>query len=114
MALSSDQLSDFQGDLGIGDDERVFTDTELDRFYTRAGEDYALAMLMALRQLMADKAKLRDYSKGGEWDGAGQVFTHLTRMYEIWAKEAGGGSSPLQWGVIERDLIEPSTGSEYV
>jgi len=41
MALTADQLSDFQSDLGISNDEAVFTDAELERLRLRgkAGDE---------------------------------------------------------------------------
>ena len=62
--LSAAQLGDIQGDLGIGSDGAVFTDSELHRLYTRADSDYELTVVYALEQLMVDAAKLNDYTAG--------------------------------------------------
>ncbi len=102
MALTADQLADLQSDLGISDDEAVFTDTELNRLFTRAGSDYAMTVVFALRQLMVDKAKLGD-----------QIFAHLQELYAVWAAEAGGGAVPVVAGTFERDLVEPSSATDY-
>ena len=113
MALTTDQLADLQADIGISDDETVFTDTELNRLFTRAGSDYAMTVAYALRQLMADKAKLADYSRGETRESRSQIFAHLQAMYDLWAAEAGGGLVPLAAGTIEQDLIEPYSTTEY-
>ena len=113
MALTTDQLADLQADIGISDDGAVFTDTELNRLYARAGEDYTLTVVYALRQLMADKAKLTDYSRGETRESKSQIFAHLKRMCELWAAEAGIGAPPLVSGTIEQDLIEPYSTTEY-
>lgn len=109
MALTADQLSDFQKDLGIGSDATVFTDAELNRLYARAESDYALAVALAFRQLMADSAKLNDYKAGQSSESKSQVFDHVKAMCEWWMKEAGGGLVPLMSGTIIQDFQEPDT-----
>ena len=119
MALTATQLTDLQKDIGIGSDEAIFTDDELNRLHSRASGDYALTVAYALRQLLVDAARLNDYVEyaGGAVaarEAKSQVFAHLKQMYDLYAAEAGGGLVPLVAGTLERDLIEPSTGSEYV
>lgn len=109
MALTADQLADFQADLGISSSEAVFTDEELDRLYARAESDYTLAVALAFRQLMADSAKLNDYKAGQSSESKSQVFEHVKAMYELWAREAGGGLVPLMSGTIIQDFQEPDT-----
>lgn len=112
--LTSDQLADMQGDLGIGADESVFTDAELNRLYTRASSSYELAVAMGFRQLMADAAKFNDYTAGQSRESKSQVFAHLKDMSEMWMREAGGGLAPLTSGTIIQDFQEPdSEDSEY-
>lgn len=82
MALTTDQLTDFQADLGIGNDQSVFTDAELQRLFTRAGEDYSLAVVLALRQLMTSAAKLNDYTVGQTEEKRSQIFKQLKEALE--------------------------------
>jgi hypothetical protein len=93
MALSAEQLADLQGDLGITDDETVFTDAELNRLFTRANENYPGAVFLGYRQLLASAAKFRDYSMGMSSEKRSQIFKHLKDMLEFWRGEvtnAGG------------------------
>ena len=109
MALTEDQRRDMRRDLGLADDGGVFTDPELDRLYERADSDYALAVYMAIRQLMVNAAKLNDYRLGSSSESKSQVFKQLEAMKELWAAEAGVDTAPaLQTGVIALDFAEKS------
>lgn len=87
-SLTSDQRGDIQGDLGIGSDETVFTNGELDRLYTRAGSDYNTAVYLAYRQLLANANKFHDYTAGQTKVQKSQVRDHLKEMVEFWKQEA--------------------------
>lgn len=114
MALTSEQLADMQADLGIGADEKVFTDAELNRLFARSSSDFNLAVAIGFRQLMADTAKFNDYTAGQSSEKKSQVFDHVKAMYELWLREAGGGLAPLVAGTIVQDFQEPdSTDLEY-
>lgn len=88
MALDANQLADMQGDLGITDDESVFTDTELNRLYDRAGSDYNTAVYLGFRQLMADASKFFTYSAGQTKVEKAQLFEHVKAMVEFWKAES--------------------------
>jgi len=114
MALTDAQRKDLQGDLGIGSDGNILTDQELDRLYARADSDYNLAMAYALRQLLAMGAKFSDYTAGDNSEKKSQVFKHLKELYDEAMQEAGGGdAAPLAYSIIEQDLIEPYSVTEY-
>lgn len=108
MTLTATQITDMRRDLGIGDDGTVFTDAELDRLYTRADSDYAVAMYYAIRQLMMDASKLNDYRAGSSTESKSQVFKQLQAMQKVWASEAGIGRGSLEAGVIDLDFMEKS------
>jgi len=112
MALSADQLTDIQADLGIGSDASVFTDDELNRLYARADSDYNLAVFYAIRQILTNAARFHDLTRGDDSDKKQQVFANLEKIYDKWVSETGGGS-PLVTGTIEQDLIEPYSITEY-
>lgn len=88
MALTADQLSDFQADLGIDDSEQVFTDAELERLYTRSEENYATAVYMAWRQLLAASTKYIDYKVAQTEEKRSQVHQHIKDMVTHWQTEA--------------------------
>lgn len=106
MALSSDQLSDIQADLGISDDEAVFTDAELNRLYARADSDYDTAVVYALDQLLIDAAKFNDYTAGASSESKGQVFDHLMRFRNMKATAVGVGMGTIKAGVVDLDFME--------
>lgn len=92
MALTADQLSDFQSDLGISDDEAVFTDAELERLFTRAGEVYATAVYYAWRQLAAQSVKYVDYQVAQTRVSRSQVVAHIKEMLAQWKAESDAAS----------------------
>lgn len=96
MSLSSDQRADMQGDLGISADETVFTNDELDRLYERAHSDYNTAVYLGYRQIMANAAKLHNYTAGQTRIDKAQVFDHLKSMVEFWQGESRTASNQVK------------------
>ncbi len=92
MALTSEQLTDFQSDLGISDDEQVFTDAELERLFARAGEVYESAVYMAWRQIFAQATKYIDYKVAQTEEKRSQVWDHIKAMMAHWKAEADAAS----------------------
>jgi hypothetical protein len=86
--LSADQLADMQGDIGIGDDEAVFTDAELNRLYARAGESYALAVFYGYRQLLAQANKFYSYTSGLTSEKKKEIRDNIKDSMEFWKEEA--------------------------
>ena len=102
MALTTDQRTDMQGDLGITSDETVFTNTELDRLYTRASDDYNTAVYLGFRQLLADSAKFFNYTAGHTRIEREKVFEHVKAMVEFWKGEARTNANQLKiLGLLE-------------
>jgi len=112
MALTATQRADFQGDLGIGSDEAVFTNDELDRLYARASSDYNGAVYLAWRQLMADAAKFNDYTAGQTQERKSQIYDHIKDMVSFWKDEARVATNQVRIvGMLEvppRDKDTPS------
>lgn len=106
MSLTTAQRTDMQADLGISNDQAVFTNAELDRLYERASSDYELAMCYALDQLLMDAAKLNDYTAGASSEKKSQVFDHLKDVRAAWGQRAGVGYGALGAGVIDLDFME--------
>jgi len=88
MALTATQRTDLQGDLGIGSDESVFTNDELDRLYTRAGDDYNLAVYFGYRQLLAQANKFHNYTEGMTRVERKQMRDNIAASMEFWKAEA--------------------------
>jgi hypothetical protein len=86
--LTTAQRADMQADLGIDTRQDVFTNDELDRLYTRAESDYNLAVYFAFRQLLADAAKLHNYTQAQTKMDKSQVFDHIKAMVVFWQGEA--------------------------
>ncbi|MCZ2077903.1 MAG: hypothetical protein LC130_23230 [Bryobacterales bacterium] len=106
--LTSQQLADLQGDLGIGNDQAVFTDGDLNRLYVRAGNDHDKTIVLALRQMLADASKLHDYSAGSTSESLSQVRANLEKLLTRWENIAGMGSGGrLRSGKIALGIDEP-------
>ena len=88
MALTATQRTDMQGDLGISDDEAVFTNAELDRLYARAGNDYNLAVYFGYRQLLAQANKFFNYTEGMTSVQRKQMRDNIASSMEFWKAEA--------------------------
>lgn len=88
MALTTEQLADFQADLGIDDSESVFTDVELERLFTRAGEVYETAVWYAWRQLLAASTAYVDYQVAQTKVSRSQVHAHIKEMVAYWSGES--------------------------
>ena len=103
--LTADQLSDMQADLGIGTDESVFTDDELNRLYTRASGGYTAAVVLAIRQLLMNAAKLNDYTAGETSEKKSQVFNHLKDLLEYWEDQ---DRSSNQAKIVGMSFVPPT------
>jgi hypothetical protein len=116
-SLTSDQLADMQGDLGISADETVFTDAELNRLFDRAGGSYNLAVSLGVRQLLISAAKFNDYTLGQTQERKSQVFANLKDLYEVWRAAADEGQQIKIVGtraVPPRRKARPWTGQSGV
>lgn len=93
--LDADQLADLQGDLGITDDQAVFTDAELHRNFTRAGSDYEKTVVICLRQILAQAAKLHNYRIAQSSHDLQQVYDNVRGLLDYWDEkvraQASGG-----------------------
>lgn len=92
MALTADELIDFRAD--IGDDGTVFTDAELERLYVRAESNYDGAVVLALRQVLVNAAKLHDYRLAQSMESKSQVFDHIYKVLAY--REARASSTAAQ------------------
>jgi hypothetical protein len=104
--LTADQLADLQADIGITDDESVFTDTELDRLFTRADEDYPTTVAYALRQLWRSAAKFANYTQNASSEEKGTIFKNLGELVAHAEKEAGLSGGKLTMGSIDLNFLE--------
>lgn len=102
--LTDDQLADFQSDIGITDDETVFTDVELNRHFTRAEGDYNRAVVYALRQFLANAVKFADYVQNASQEKQSQIRDGYVMLLNRWEKIAGMEGGPLRTGVIALGL----------
>jgi hypothetical protein len=95
MVLTADQLADLQGDLGITNDQAVFTDAELNRLFARTDSDYNTTVYLAYRQLLGDAAKFFNYTVGQTRIEREAVFDHLLKMVEFWKAESRTNANQL-------------------
>lgn len=87
MQLTEEELRDFHADIGISDDQSVFTDAELQRLYVRSNGNYRKAVILAIKQILADATKLTNYKVGQVQEGQDKVFEHLKDLLDILNKE---------------------------
>ena len=84
---TANQRSDLRLDMGLDDDETVFSNTEVDRLFVRAADTYdttaeqeAYARVLACKQLRNKTSTLTDYQQNDSSEKLSQVFKHLDRM----------------------------------
>lgn len=94
--LSDAQTLDMLSDLAAGDINDVFSQTELQRFYDRAGDDYNLAVYYGWRQILADSAKWVDYQVAQTKVSRSQAFDHIKEMVTLWGNESRSVANQVQ------------------
>lgn len=82
------QRTNFRLDLGLADDETVFTDDEIDALFIRAAAKYsvtevkeAYVLVLGARQLRNKSASLTDYEANDSSEKLSQVFKNLDKLY---------------------------------
>lgn len=93
------QRKRFRWDLGLDDDETVFTNDEVDDLFDQAGDKYdtvslleAYARVLGARRLRNKAASLTDYTANDSSEKLSQVFKNLDKLYAD------------LWGVFEEEL----------
>lgn len=109
--LTSAELLDMRGDLGIGPAPAVFTDAQLQRLYTRAGEHYNTAVYMAWLQIQAGAVGWVDYKVAQTSISREAAYQHIKDMVTSWGAKPGVAANQVQIvGLLEvppRDKSEP-------
>lgn len=98
MALSSQQILDIRADLGIGASgaaDEIFSDTELNALFDRAGSDYNTAVYFGWRQTLANSARYIDYKVAQTSVSRAQVFDHILKMLAFWGAESRTNANQL-------------------
>lgn len=88
MALTAEQTTDMLADLASGALNDVFTQVELDRLYTRAGEDYNLAVYYGWRQIFGESTKWVDYQVAQTKVSKSQAALRIKDALALWADES--------------------------
>lgn len=84
----------------------MFSDAELNRFWTRASEDYAATVVYGLRNLLASAVKLHHFAFGSNSEDPQQVREGLEKLLDRWEKTAGLSGGELRTGSILLGLDE--------
>lgn len=78
----------------IGANSASLPDGEVDDIFTEAGESYtgtavikAYTRVIAIRRLLANAAKLTDYTQNASQEKQSQVFKHLKDLLGYWESE---------------------------
>lgn len=94
--LTPEQTLDMLSDLAAGDIDDVFSQTELQRFYDRAGDDYNLAVYYGWRQILANSAKWVNYRVAQTQVDRGEAFDHIYKMLQLWSNESRTTANQVQ------------------
>jgi hypothetical protein len=93
--LSTNNLFYVQTQTGIGSDGDVFTDDQLNILYTLAGSDVTETILMVLRAIAADTAKLTDYRIAQSAESLSQAHKHIKDLMDYWEEQAQTGAQQV-------------------
>ncbi len=112
--LNADQLTDLRADIGDTGAAQAFTDDELQRLYTRAGENYNKAVLLAFRQLLGNSWKFTTYKQNQSSENKSDVFKHLKQMAAYWGAIvlADESADKPQLKIVGRRAIPPQKKSK--
>jgi hypothetical protein len=96
MPITEVQIADVRADIGDSNpDAQSFTDTEIQRLYTRAEEIHGAGSalvepqvrVLAIKQLWASSAKLTTYKQNQSSENLSDVFKHLKALLELYQGE---------------------------
>lgn len=96
MPLTAAQTLDMLADLASGALNDVFSQEELDRFFTRAGDDYNTAVYYGWRQILADSASWVNYRVAQTQVDKGDAFDHIAKMLKLWGAESRTNANQLR------------------
>ena len=83
--------------LGDTSTPYAFSDAELDDLYAQADNNFDRAIRDGFNELLADAAKLSDYTAGASSERRAQVFDNLTRLRDWWADRARNGGAAVRY-----------------
>lgn len=96
MPLTPEQMQDMLDDLASGALNDVFSQVELDRLFTRAGEDYNTAVYYGWRQILGDSASWVNYRVAQTQVDRGAAFDHILAMLKLWGDESRTNANQLR------------------
>lgn len=112
MALTAAQRMDLAADVGIADDESVFSDAELDRNYARESNNYKRAVVRTLWQLLADPVKFKRYAECVSEDERKGLRASLEKRLARAEKDAGMAGGSLSAGTMTLGLDQPDPATD--
>jgi hypothetical protein len=116
------QRTDLRLDLGLADDETTFTNTEVDRLFTRAAAKYpgnttardAYVRVLACNQLRNKYVTAVDYEQNDSAEKLSQIFKNLEVMRKTFEADLADavrrGLSPLR---VMKPKRKPRMYKEY-
>jgi hypothetical protein len=84
MALSDADRRYVQYMTGIGITEAVFSNTQLDEWYTEAGDDKDALILIVWYALLADASRLYDYRLAQTAESKSQIYKNIKDQVVLW------------------------------
>lgn len=106
--LDTATRGDLQGDLGIGTDEEVFTDAELDRHWTRTSQDYEQTVVYAMRQILTNGRKFEAWMRCQGYELTPEqkeaAKQDLERQLQRWERLSGLSGARLETGTLDLNI----------
>jgi len=100
--LTPEQIEDLRADLGDQTEPYAFTESELQRLFTRADGDYYKTFLLALEQLTMNATKFYKYVAGFTRAEQDEIFEQLKAMLEYHTKKQSGTKQAFISGIAHR------------
>lgn len=113
MALTDAQKNRIRrlaGDFSTTEADRIFSDAELDQYYTDVGEDFDLTVLECYDVLLADAMKRAAYKQGSSSEDDSKVYAQIEKQRDRWAKRAGVSGGKVRSGDLSFTFYDEDGG----
>ncbi len=100
--LTPEELADLRADIGDTSSSPAFTDDELQRLHERAEGDPLYTRVLCLRQLLANAAKLFNYTSGFTRVDQAVIFDRILKLLEYYESLAAAGEQVRFVGIAFR------------
>lgn len=99
--ITADQLFYVQLQSGIGTGEGVLTDAQVNTIFSSdemGGGSLGKTVLIILRAIAADAARLNDYRIAQSSESLSQVYKQVKDLIDYWEEQVQGGDQQIYFG----------------